>query len=113
MWKIGFLFAMFIISSEQLNELNRYFLGKYIDDMIKMYPSQNVIKVREIILEAIGFNIKSSETISRYLDYYIVNQSLFANKPLWMETVLKSENYSPEDKLDHIQNNLEEDYGKQ
>lgn len=98
---------MLIIKDIQFEKFSAHFKLRFVEHLLSLNPYSNLEQLLFITNEALGFKIESEELVSKYVELYLNHLPVFEEKPLWMKFVLKSEDYSSEDKLSHIEKNIQ------
>lgn len=99
---------MFIIKDIQLEKFSAHFKLRFVEHLLSLNRNSNLEQLLFITDEALGFKIESEDLVSKYVELYLNHLPLFEVKPLWLKFVLKNEDYSSEDKLSHIEKNIQQ-----
>lgn len=99
---------MLTIYKDQLDQFNNYLKVQFVEETLKEYDESTFNEIAGIVEEALSYLINSENSVRKYVELYMQNETIFLSKPKWMINVLNNESYLAEDKLIHIERSLKE-----
>jgi hypothetical protein len=97
---------MLVIKREQMAQFEEYVKSRFIQSILEEHVSSDYNQIKHIVDEAMNYKIESEILVAKYIELYLQNIAVFTSKPSWMLNVLQNEFYTNEDKLSHVERNI-------
>jgi hypothetical protein len=95
-----------IVYHSQIEQLNKFFYEKFIIQLNDIHRQSNREQLNEILTEAKNAGFEEEEQLIAYTDLYFKYLNVFQSKPAWLVYVLRSQQFEPAHKLNHIRKML-------